>query len=284
MDAGQLAKRSADQEKQRFGLAHETDRSIGGTVAPSVFWDHPLPTSPIHTVTHTFAQPCMPPDSDSANAIDLTATFTSLLTHISLATPLLHSAVDGPPQPTSSAANPPTLFHKAFPCVPSSLQPTAFLLSSMMFLQFYLTCILLLAFCSLLPTSRAVPWMVCASTTCSNRSLCLSGNVAVDQHAAVGGKVSSCFQVPGANSWFATIACSSTSGVTSYNFFVSNSSSCTLAYTTHAWSGQDGQCVEGTDLTYYAQVDCSAASATATAGAIILASALLSILSMLALS
>ena len=137
--------------------------------------------------------------------------------------------------------------------------------------------LLLAGFLAVLPSCRAVPWMICASSSC-NASLCTSGSVPVKQHAANGGLISECFQVANQSSWYATIACSDTSGVAAYNFFVSNNSECTLADTTHDWSAQSGVCVEGTDLQYHATVDCGAATATATVGALVVVSTLLSML------
>ena len=129
-----------------------------------------------------------------------------------------------------------------------------------------------LVLCAIAQRSYAVPWSICSSTTC-NVTTCLSGSVSVSNDASDGGRVSDCFSVTSVS--YATIACSSVSGITSFNFFLSNSSSCTLGYMTHDWSGQTGECVEGTDLTSYATVDCNAATAAATASVMTLVTALL---------
>ena len=147
-------------------------------------------------------------------------------------------------------------------------------------MAFVLLCryaLLLVALFALLPSCCAVPWMICASSIC-NASLCATGSIPVRNHAPNGGLVSDCFRVANESSWYATIACSETSGVSAYNFFVFNNSQCTLAYTTHDWSAQSGVCIEGIDRQYYATVDCGAASAMATFGVLSILSTLLSML------
>ena len=115
--------------------------------------------------------------------------------------------------------------------------------------------LMLLIYLCQLHLCDAVSYSICNATSCWNSSSCVDGTVALTHTAANGGRESECFEVwPGL---WSTIACSTTSGVTAYNFWASDNSTCLIQAAKHAWSGQNQQCVEDVDRGYYASVDCN---------------------------